>query len=153
LCPLIRMGFVILPANATTEIVRAAKYMFDRDLPIIEQLVLADLIEEGNFERHVKEMRKKFTSRRQTAVHALSMNLSGLMNIYRNTSGLHLRVLFDQRIPKEVVLTCGQNSGLSITGTQAYYLGDAPQNEFLIQFAHVEENELRQQIETFAQQL
>lgn len=153
LCPLVRMGFVILPPNATTEIVRTAKYMFDRDLPIIEQLVLADLIEEGHFERHVKEMRKKFTARRQTAIHALSMNLSGLMNIYRNTSGLHLRALFDARIPKEVVLTCAQNSGLSIAGTQAYYLGDSPANEFLIQFAHVEESELKQQIEVFAQQL
>jgi GntR family transcriptional regulator/MocR family aminotransferase len=153
LCPLIRMGFVILPANATTEIVRAAKYMLDRDLPIIEQLVLADLINEGHFERHVKEMRKKFTSRRQTAVHGLMTNLSGLLNIYKNTSGLHLRALLEPSIGKELVLACGQSSGLSITGTQAYYLGDAPQNEFLIQFAHVEESELKQQIELFARQL
>ncbi len=95
LCPLIRMGFVILPANMSTEIVRAAKYMLDRDLPIIEQLVLADLIDEGHFERHVREMRKKFTSRRQTALHGLTMTLNGLLSINRNTSGLHLRALFE----------------------------------------------------------
>ncbi len=153
LCPLIRMGFVILPANMSTEIVRAAKYMLDRDLPIIEQLVMADLIEEGHFERHVREMRKKFTSRRQTAMHGLTMTLNGLLNINRNTSGLHLRALFDAQIPRELILHCGQVSGLSITGTQAYYLNGAPQNEFLIQFAHIEEDELKQQIELFASQL
>jgi len=153
LCPLIRMGFVILPANATTEIVRAAKYMLDRDLPIIEQLVLADLINEGHFERHVRDMRKKFTSRRQTALHGLMIALNGMVTISRNTSGLHLRAMFDARIPRELILACGRDSGLSITGTQAYYLGNAPQNEFLIQFAHIEEGELKQQIELFSRQL
>lgn len=153
LCPLIRMGFVVLPANATTEIVRSAKYMLDRDLPIIEQLVLADLINEGTYERHVREMRKKFTARRMTAVHAMTLALSGLLNINKNTSGLHLRVLFDPSIPRDLVLKCGRDVGLSITGTQAYYLCDAPQNEFLVQFAHVEEEDLKQQIELFARQL
>lgn len=153
LCPLIRMGFVVLPANATTEIVRSAKYMLDRDLPIIEQLVLADLINEGTYERHVREMRKKFTARRMTAVHAMTLALSGLLNIDKNTSGLHLRVLFDPSIPRDLILKCGRDAGLSITGTQAYYLCDAPQNEFLVQFAHVEEEDLKQQIELFARQL
>jgi len=153
LCPLIRMGFVILPANATTEIVRSAKYMLDRDLPIIEQLVLADLINEGSYERHVREMRKKFTTRRMTAVHGLTVGLNGLLSINKNTSGLHLRVMFEHSIPRELVLKCGRETGLSITGTQAYYLCDAPQNEFLIQFAHVDEDELKQQIEQFARQL
>lgn len=153
LCPLIRMGFAIMPANMTTEIVRAAKYMLDRDLPIIEQLALADLINDGNFERHVREMRKKFTSRRQTAVHGLMMSLSGLLSISKNTSGLHLRAMFDRAIAGDAILACGRASGLSITGTQAYYLCDAPPNEFLIQFAHIEESQLKEQIEEFARLL
>lgn len=153
LCPLIRMGFVILPANATMEIVRSAKYMLDRDLPIIEQLVLADLINEGTYERHVREMRKKFTARRMTAVHALTLALSGLLSINKNTSGLHLRILFDPSISRDLVLKCGRDVGLSITGTQAYYLCDAPQNEFLVQFAHFAEDDLKQQIGLFARQL
>jgi len=153
LCPLIRMGFVILPANATTEIIRSAKYMLDRDLPIVEQLVLADLINDGSYERHVREMRKKFTARRMTAVHGLTVSLNGLLSINKNTAGLHLRVLFDASIPRDLILNCGRDAGLSITGTQAYYLCDAPQNEFLIQFAHVEEEDLKQQIDLFSRQI
>lgn len=152
LCPLIRLGFVILPADARN-IVYSAKYLLDRDLPILEQLALADLIEEGHFERHIREMRRKFTARRQTAVHALTLAVGDLVTIHRTTSGLHLRLLFDQLVSKELVLRCGRDSGLSITGTQAYYMGEAPSNEYLVQFAHVDENRLKQQIELFAAKL
>lgn len=153
LCPLIRLGFAVLPAGRTKDIVYSAKYMLDRDLPIIEQLALADLINEGHFERHVRDMRKKFTARRQTAVHALAVKLGTLLTICRNTAGLHLRAFFEPTIPRELILRCGEESGLTITGTEAYYLCDAPANEFLIQFAHVNEEQLRRQIDLFAQQL
>jgi GntR family transcriptional regulator/MocR family aminotransferase len=153
LCPVIRLGFVILPANRTQEIVHHAKYLLDRDLPIMEQLALADLINEGHFERHVRAMRNKFASRRQTAVHKLTIELGEMMSICRNTSGLHLRALFDPAIPKEIILQSGNNCGLPITSTAAYYVENAPENEFLIQFAHTNELELERQIHQFAEKL
>lgn len=153
LCPFIRLGFAILPNNRTKEIVHLAKYLLDRDLPIVEQLALADLINEGHFERHVRQMRKTFTARRQTAVHGLTVLLGEFLTVSRNTSGLHLRVFFAASIARELILSCARDSGLAITGTQAYYLSDAPTNEFLIQFAHVDENELKRQIELFAREL
>jgi GntR family transcriptional regulator / MocR family aminotransferase len=153
LCPFVRLGFAILPNNKTKETIRLAKYLLDRDLPIVEQLALADLINEGHFERHVRQMRKKFTARRQTAVHGLKVKLAELVNISRNTSGLHLRAFFDPSIPRDVILLCGRESGLSITGTDAYYIGEPPANEFLIQFAHVDENQLKRQVDLFAAQL
>lgn len=153
LCPLIRLGYAILPANRTKEIVHLAKYLLDRDLPIIEQLALADLINEGHFERHVRAMRKKFTARRQVAIHGLTVKLPELLNICRNTAGLHLRATFDPAVSPELIVRCARDSGLAISATSAYYIGSSPANEFLIQFAHMEEEQLRRQIETFASQL
>lgn len=154
LCPLIRLGFVILPAGRTREIVHMAKYMLDRDLPVVEQLALADLINEGHFERHIKTMRKKFTARRQVAVHGLKVGLGRLVSINKSTSGLHLRATFNSSIENDVIVRHARESGLAITGTQAFYcVGDAPLNEFLIQFAHVEESQLKRQIEEFSLKL
>ena len=56
LYPSIRLGFMVLPERLVEPFV-AAKWLADRQCPVLEQEALAELIIQGHFERHLRRMR------------------------------------------------------------------------------------------------
>ena len=62
LFPALRLGYVVVPA----ELVHYFEAMLSltvRHVPLLEQLVLTDFIEEGHFARHVRRMREVYAER------------------------------------------------------------------------------------------
>jgi GntR family transcriptional regulator / MocR family aminotransferase len=82
LAPALRLGWVVCPpllADAIAE----EKASDDRGSPMLDQLVLARLIESGRFDKHLRRMRAIYAARRQTLVdalarHAPDVELAGL---------------------------------------------------------------------------
>jgi GntR family transcriptional regulator/MocR family aminotransferase len=64
LFPSLRIGYIVLPQKLVP-VFNSAKWLADRQLPTLEQLVLADFIQEGHLERHTRRMR----SRRRSEAH------------------------------------------------------------------------------------
>lgn len=149
LFPLIRLGFVVLPKHCV-ELVYNAKMLLDRDLPILEQTLLVDLLESGAFEKQIRLLRNEFAKRRQTAYFQLSTELSSLINIERETSGLHLLAHFHENIPETLISACAKECSLPLTSTKIYYQNQPKTNEYIVQFAHTKTELLAMQISHFA---
>ena len=63
LSPTLRLGYLVVPAALSVAFAKA-KRLTDRHTPSLEQEALADLIESGAYERHVRRVRRRNGERR-----------------------------------------------------------------------------------------
>ena len=87
--PALRIGFVIAPPSLVAAIA-AARQFAGTQQPTLEQMVLADFIAEGHFERHVRRMRNVYAERQQDLIDALHAECDGLVEASPAGSGMHL---------------------------------------------------------------
>ncbi|HEX6048798.1 MAG TPA: hypothetical protein VFZ21_06010, partial [Gemmatimonadaceae bacterium] len=87
--PALRVGFVIAPPSLVAAIA-AARQFAGTQQPTLEQMVLADFIAEGHFERHVRRMRNVYAERQQDLIDALHAECDGLVEASPAGSGMHL---------------------------------------------------------------
>lgn len=74
LSPGLRLGWVALP-QALAAAVGVEKTLDDLGSPILDQLALADFVERGELDRHLRRMRPRYRSRRDALVAALAREL------------------------------------------------------------------------------
>ena len=89
LSPQMRMGYLVLPPSLVP-VFREARRLADRHAPRLDQLVLAALIEDGSYERHVRAVRRRNEGRRAALLQALERHLPGAVQVEGSASGLHV---------------------------------------------------------------
>lgn len=89
LSPQLRLGYMVLP-QALVPVFRQAKRLADRHAPLLEQQVLASLIDSGAYERHVRRMRRENERRRAALLQALTQYLPKGVRIDGTAAGLHV---------------------------------------------------------------
>jgi GntR family transcriptional regulator/MocR family aminotransferase len=77
LAPAVRLGWVVAPASLAGA-VAAEKAMSDRGTSTLDQLVLAELLESGRYDRHLRRMRAIYASRRARLIAALAQHAPGI---------------------------------------------------------------------------
>src|SRR5439155_658822 len=91
LAPGIRLGWMSVPA-ALVEDLRREKGEADSGSPSIDQLALARLVADGDYERHVAKMRQLYRSRRDALQRALALSLPGAPGARRRGRDAHPRL-------------------------------------------------------------
>jgi GntR family transcriptional regulator/MocR family aminotransferase len=94
LSPQLRLGYMVLP-SALAATFATAKRLIDRHVASPAQRTLAQLLESGAYERHVRRVRRLQQTRRDTLVAALEQYLHGQVTVLGAASGLHLVVQFN----------------------------------------------------------
>lgn len=92
LAPGMRLGWLVAPAGLDAELV-AAKHASDLGSPVLPQLVLAELLAGGAYERHLRLIRGRQRARRDALVTALGEHLPGAQ-VDGVAAGLHVLVTF-----------------------------------------------------------
>jgi len=69
---------------------RQAKRLSDRHAPVLEQRVLASLIESGTYERHVRRVRREYERRRAALLDAIAQHLPSGTQVTGTAAGLHV---------------------------------------------------------------
>jgi len=87
--PALRIGFVIAPPSLLPAIA-AARQFAGTQQATLEQMVLADFIADGHFERHVRRMRAVYAERQQDLIEALRAECASLVDAAAAGSGMHL---------------------------------------------------------------
>lgn len=94
LAPALRIGW-LLPPPWLRDDVTAAKQEADLGNPVLAQLVLAELMESGRLERHLRAVRRRHQRRRDAMIAAIRHHLPGAA-VHGAAAGLHLTVTFDE---------------------------------------------------------
>ncbi|MDF3337455.1 PLP-dependent aminotransferase family protein [Mycolicibacterium septicum] len=96
LAPALRLGWVIAPPRRRPDLV-AAKHATDLGSPTLPQLVLARLLESGEYDRHVRLMRTRHRARRDALLDVLSVAMPAA-KVSGVAAGLHLLVTLPEDV-------------------------------------------------------
>jgi alkylhydroperoxidase family enzyme len=115
LSPTLRLGYLAVPAELA-KVFAKAKRLADRHTPNLEQDALADLIESGAYERHVRRVRRRNAERRAALLATLSSMLGDAVTVVGADAGLHV-VAWLNRVPRaweDVVVARSHESGVGV---------------------------------------
>ncbi len=87
LFPALRIGYLVVPPDLVPA-ATAVRHMQDVHSPTLEQVVLADFIEGGHFERHVRRVRQVYLERQQVLRDGVKRHLRGVLEIPPGEAGL-----------------------------------------------------------------
>lgn len=100
LFPALRLGFVVLPESLVDPVVHA-KWLSDRGSSPILQRLVRDLMVSGEFDRHVRRLRRRFETRRDALVRALKRHFGADVEIAGRTAGLHVIAWLPRLRPRD----------------------------------------------------
>jgi len=107
----LRLGWMVLPDNLIDAVLDAAggqQFYVDA----LTQLTMADFIQRGSYDKHIRRMRMRYRKRRDTLVEALSgfdVGISGL------SAGVNLLLTLPDESEHEVLRRAGE-AGITVQG-------------------------------------
>ena len=149
LFPALRIGYMVLPL-ALVPIFSRAKWLADRQVPTLEQAVLADFIAEGHLERHIRRMRSHYDRQRQTMVTAFQTHFGPRATILGDKAGLHMMVRFQTKMPDAELIVRAERLGVGLISAAPQYLENSPGHEFIFSFTELDEDAIATGIEKLA---
>ena len=138
LFPSIRLGYIVVP-DKYVDVMTSAKVLSDRQCPSLEQNALADFINEGHLERHVRKMRMIYERRRTTLLNSLSTHFGDQVSVVGQNAGMHLLVRFRMNMSEEEVIERAAKHGVGIISSRFCYLHGYPAGEFILGYADMPE--------------
>lgn len=120
LAPALRLGWLVLPARLVDAVVHAKQHA-DAGSPILDQLTLAELIDSGAYDRHLRRVRRIYRQRRDQLLAAFARHLPSA-TISGAAAGMHLVAHLPARYHPTELVTTARRHGLAITGLDRYLL-------------------------------
>ncbi|OFB37869.1 GntR family transcriptional regulator [Mycolicibacterium sp. (ex Dasyatis americana)] len=97
LAPGLRIGWMVVPAHLI-ERVRAAKGLADTGSSVMDQIAFSQFLSSGGYDRHLRQMRRRYPARRAALLTALSRHLPQ-GEVLGAAAGVHLTVRFPAGFP------------------------------------------------------
>ena len=139
--PGLRIGYLVVPPKLGAAFARA-KWLTDRQTPLLEQAALADFLREGHLERHIRRMRRLYGRRRAVLVEALAKHFGNRAVMLGDDAGMHVLIRFaDPHLPERALA-----NKVALATSSQYYLGTPPRNEFVFGFSSLTERAIREGI-------
>jgi GntR family transcriptional regulator/MocR family aminotransferase len=102
LAPGLRIGWMVLPTDLVGA-VTVAKGLADTGSPVMDQIALAELLTSGGYDRHLRQMRRRYVARRNALLRALGRDLPEA-TVLGAAAGLHLTVLLPMSVAVDDVV-------------------------------------------------
>jgi GntR family transcriptional regulator/MocR family aminotransferase len=93
LFPSARLGYLALPLSLAAAAV-SAKWLLDRGASPLLQRLIRNLMRSGEYDRHLRRMQRRYASRRDALVRALTTHLGREVEIGGDAAGMHLIAWF-----------------------------------------------------------
>jgi GntR family transcriptional regulator/MocR family aminotransferase len=111
--------------------VAEAKRAEDLGAPILDQLALADLINSGRFDRHLRRCRARYRSRRDSLAaalhqHAPHLKLAGI------SAGLHAVAVFPEGADEQHITALARRRSVGLYPVSTYRISHQPQRPALV---------------------
>lgn len=132
LFPSLRLGYLVIPPDLI-ELFRQIRLVMDLGTPTFHQDVLADFIDEGHFERHIRRMRVYYAKLRSALVDRINRDLGSLVKVVGDEAGMHVTVLLKKGLRDVDVATRAAHQNLSLWPLSPSYLGE-PKQGFIMGF-------------------
>jgi GntR family transcriptional regulator/MocR family aminotransferase len=149
LIPGLRMGWMVLPPALVGPAIEL-KSLADAGNSVMDQIAFAELVASGGYDRHLRQMRRRYLTRRNALLAALSRYLPQA-TVLGAAAGVHLTVVFPDGYPIADVVRRAAESGVRVETLSAFYADRAAAPPGLILgYANLTESQVIAGIRTLA---
>ena len=121
LYPTLRLGYLVAPL-ALVDHAREAKRLLDLQTATAGQEALAELMQSGQFEAHLRRMRRLYRARRAVLLDALARELPGLATPGPSEAGLYLHVVLAAGLDETTVAERAAARGVGVYPAGPYFV-------------------------------
>jgi GntR family transcriptional regulator / MocR family aminotransferase len=148
LAPTLRIGWLLLPADICHDVAHAA-HASGAWPSIIDQYALATLIQRGNLERHLRATRRRYRTRRDALIEALTERLD--TTVEATAAGLHVVAWLPDGVDAELIAVQARARGIALdTLASRCWTRAAVPPALLLGFAALPEAALRRAVDELA---
>ncbi|WP_086728631.1 PLP-dependent aminotransferase family protein [Streptomyces carpinensis] len=130
LAPALRIGWMVCPPELADPIAEQ-KHRSDRGTPTLDQLALAELIESGRFDRHLRRMRTTYAARRAVLLAALAED-APVLRVTGLAAGFHAVTHLPTGVVEQDVVTVARERSVGLYGMSAYRASHAAEPAQLV---------------------
>jgi GntR family transcriptional regulator/MocR family aminotransferase len=142
LFPALRLGYAVLPDALVDAFVRM-QTLVNRQMPALDQAIVADFIVEGHFARHIRRMRALYAGRQDALVRAVQRELGGVLDIQSAEAGLHVVGWLPPGMDDARVAQAALKRGIEAPPLSRYAMTALPRGGLMLGFAGLNERQIR----------
>ena len=151
LVPGIRLGWMSVPAELVDDL-RREKREADSGSPSLDQLALARLLADGDYERHVARMRQVYRSRRDQLRRALASSLPALP-VRGAVAGMHILVSLPEDGDDVAISRRAAAQGIRVSALSPMYLTRPARPGLLLGYGRLPEETIASAVRALAKVL
>jgi GntR family transcriptional regulator/MocR family aminotransferase len=151
LFPALRLGYLVLPKSLVEPFV-ATKAVGDTGTAVLEQLALADFINGGHFDRHLRRATASNATRRKALVSALRDQFGDRVEICGANAGLHLFAWVKGKSggPIREASDRAEKAGVGLYAADPFYAKPPDRTAILLGYGALRERDIRDGIRRLA---
>jgi GntR family transcriptional regulator/MocR family aminotransferase len=148
----LRLSYVIFPRCLSQPALLVKGYL-ERHLPLIDQLALTDLVNDGHLEKHLKRSQRILAHRRQSLILAITRHLREMLEPLGEGGGTHIILNFKSGVSTGAVSKAAGLVGWNLVSTDSYYATESVEGQFIVPFADINIDTIDDTVKKFAQLL
>jgi GntR family transcriptional regulator/MocR family aminotransferase len=151
LFPALRLGYVIMPAGLKDDLL-AAKWTDDFACPPLDQAALANFINAGGYERHLRQVTRKLAERRRLLRTLLEEQCADRLDIADSHAGMHL-VAWVRDMPAsegDALIRAAAERKLALYSIAPCYLQPPDRTGLIMGYSAMSPGEIRDAVALFA---
>jgi DNA-binding transcriptional MocR family regulator len=146
----VRVGYVVAPQPLLWRLV-LSRFATDFQTDLVVQAALAELLEGGGLERHVRRVRRLYTGRRDAMLAALAASMPEGVRWTEPRGGNAVWVTLPPAVDGELLLPRAREDGIAYTRGDAFYFDGVSGMESLsLSFARLDEEHIARGVEKLA---
>jgi len=137
LSPSLRMGYMVLPPQLLKRYYNKFE-IYNSTIPLLNQYVIARLIETGQYDRHVRRLNNIYRKRLERFLDEFA-DVSGKINISSNGSGQYLLLEFTPKVEQTALIKKAIEKGVKVYSTMQFWQekADCPPNTLFLGFSKI----------------
>lgn len=145
LFPAIGAAYLVVPEELSGLYARA-RTLASEQPPLLLQKAIAEWIEEGMLEKHVRKMHAVYLERRNAILKALLQEFGTRARIKGESGGMHILVEFNSRLKTQDIVQRAMKEGIGLVDTRSFYKGKSKEREFVMGYCDLAPREIREGI-------
>jgi len=129
----LRLGFVVIPENLMSRFATTVS-SYGSKASMMPQLCLATFMEDGDFHRHIRRMRRIYGERRETMTSLIRTRLADLVTFEDHHAGMQIAVRLKQTADDIAITACAAREGLICPALSPYFTRQPKQRGILLGF-------------------
>ncbi len=140
LYPSLGVGYLVVP-ESLVEVYTRARWLSAEQISTQLQAAIADFMDSGQLDKHIRRMKSIYARRRQVLVDSLKTYLGEDATVAGDIAGLSLLVTIDDIDDEELVEEAAAE-GLMLTSTKSFYTRSSRAGEFLLGYGNMPESQI-----------